>query len=200
MLALFFAVARPAGATVYKWRDKRGAIHITDDWNDIPDYARFVLAKKRPGLTRPEVGRASAVRASAARRVVRGDPVTWRISRDDSARGRDLPPSRVVVLNVDGIRVPPDGRENRAFWENLVRSWHKEMADATEALESARKEEQVRARIRQYIPLKIHTDAMLEAQAKAAKFEARQKQVRRILDETIPRLARAAGANLSWIK
>jgi hypothetical protein len=207
----FVGAAGSADAKIFRWKDKRGAVHITDDWNDVPDFARLEIIKKRPGATAPGAERRSwAVRASAARRGEGGTrraAATEREATRPTGRGTEAPDARgelaagrVVVLDADGIRVPPEAKENRAFWEDLVRSWKKQLGEVKEALETVRQEEQLRARIRQYIPLKIHTDAMIEAQKKAAAFEARMAQVRRVLEETIPRLARQAGANLSWIR
>ncbi|MEL6759910.1 MAG: DUF4124 domain-containing protein [Myxococcota bacterium] len=166
-----------AESVVYRWADKNGVIHLSDDLSKVPEpYASLYQARIRE------------LEAKRAERV--GDRKEPPPSRARPSRNR--PPTKTTGLAEREI-------QKRERWQKRVRQWRQELERATNTL--AEREErlaqlQVNPLLRLTPQVKTQIESVEEERAQAI---LRLEKARKMLLETLPSEAKKEGVPLRWL-
>ncbi|MEO0815004.1 MAG: DUF4124 domain-containing protein [Myxococcota bacterium] len=180
VLALVIGVAAPVGAqaVVYKWADKNGVIHFTDDISQVPEpYASMYQARIR------EIEKRKAEAVGDRR-----EPLPDRPERSRTATPKKRGPSTVEQI-----------RKDQKKWQDRVAEWRTRLEQATASLERI---EQKKAQLTLNPILRTTPQAREKIDAVNKERDAALKRVARakkMLLETIPEEARKARVPYQWI-
>ncbi len=170
------AGAALAQSVIYRWVDRDGVVHFTDDLSKVPEpYASMYQARIRE----IEKKRAEAVGD-------RSDPPPSR--PPPSTRKPESPPS-----SADAIE------KEREKWQARVAEWRKELDAATEALA---KLDEDKGNLTNNALLRVTPQVKAQIEAVEKRREAALKRVekaKKMLLETIPAEAKKAGVPYKWL-
>ncbi|MEM6533310.1 MAG: DUF4124 domain-containing protein [Myxococcota bacterium] len=176
--AAFMLATSLAGAqtVIYRWVDKQGVVHFSDDINQVPEpYASMYQARIRE----IEERRAAAV----------GDRKTP--IESPSAAPRKYP-------TIPDVTATDAARRN--YWQGRVKTWRTSLADATKEL-AAIDDEVSALNLNPVLRTTPKVRSELAAvQERRRKVHARVEAARKMLVETIPKEAKKEGVPSRWLR
>lgn len=168
-----------AGGVVYRWVDKKGVIHLTDDLSQVPEpYASMYQAE---------------IRESEKNRTEHGvDRV------EPPARATSSP--RQAQRRVRAVGIAERRARQHKEWQKRVATWRGELSSATQALARVERELSrltLNPLLRTTPPVKSEIKATREEKAKALE---RVEKARTMLLEKLPAEAKKDGVPRRWLQ
>ena len=163
------------GATIYKWVDKEGVMHFTDDPTKIPSqYRNRVETEEREDSKKVETPAAA--------------PVT---------------PPKVTPQKSERVRVDRYG-QGEDYWKAKVQPWKKQLKEATEILESTNRQidnklEEQSGRFLTPTQVKMKRVEMDQLRADRTRYEDQVKEANEMLKK-IAKEAEETKADPEWVK
>jgi hypothetical protein len=170
-----------AWGQIYKWTDRQGTVHLTDNPSRIPPEYR----------SKVEVEQASP-------------PAPPPASSDDAARP---PPTEATTPNEPPAPAPPRDRLGRGpdYWQRLAQQWSAKLQQHIQERDRLQLLYDYTRNLTSYFMWNVFDRGRMYAdiarlEKAMAEAEAQIKEAETMLQTTLPLEARRLGANPDWLK